>query len=409
MEDTRTETTNNMMLIDSIRVGHRYRRDVGDLTSLAESIANVGLLHPVVVTPNGELIAGQRRLEACRLLGWDRVSVNVVDIAEVVRGEHDENAIRKAFLPSEMVAIARALEPAERRAAKERQGERTDIRQTLPNVGKGRARDKVAAYAGVSGYTLEKAAAVVDAAEQCPQEFGDLLIKLDATQKVDGAYKELKRRARAHAKQAIPTDLCPDTEQYRLVQADIRNLNGEIEPESIDAIITDPPYSREFLPLYEALAVTATRLLKQGGSLLVMVGQSYLPEVLALMVPHIRYHWTLAYLTPGGQSAQLFQRNVNTFWKPVLWFVNGEYKGDWVGDVAKSDMNDKRFHDWGQSESGMADLIGRFTYPGQTICDPFLGGGTTGVVAVGMNRRFVGIDIDQKAIETSQGRLAGRI
>lgn len=58
------------MNIDRIEIGFRYRKDLGDLRSLTESISEVGLPHPVVVTPEGRLIAGQRRLEACRRLGW---------------------------------------------------------------------------------------------------------------------------------------------------------------------------------------------------------------------------------------------------------------------------------------------------------------------------------------------------
>jgi len=197
------------------------------------------------------------------------------------------------------------------------------------------------------------------------------------------------------------------TEQYRLICGNFAYEYGQVEPASIDAIITDPPYPFEYLSLYKILAEAATVLLKPFGSLLVMVGQSYLPEVLALMSPIIRYHWTLAYLTPGGQAVQLWQRKVNTFWKPVLWFVNGVYPGPWVGDVTRSAVNDndKRFHDWGQSESGMADLVERFTLPGQTVLDPFCGAGTTGVVAVRLGRQFIGIDIDQEAIALASGRL----
>ena len=50
--------------IDGINVGFRYRKDLGDLRTLADSIGEVGLLHPIVVTSEGLLIAGQRRLEA---------------------------------------------------------------------------------------------------------------------------------------------------------------------------------------------------------------------------------------------------------------------------------------------------------------------------------------------------------
>ena len=47
--------------------------------------------------------------------------VTYVDLKEVVRGEFAENAFRKDFLPSEIEAIRRAIEPYERAAAKERQ------------------------------------------------------------------------------------------------------------------------------------------------------------------------------------------------------------------------------------------------------------------------------------------------
>ena len=75
------------MEIERIQVGFRYRKDLGDVRSLAQSIEEVGLLHPVVVTPEGRLIAGQRRLEACRALGWIDIPVTVVDLYQAARGE----------------------------------------------------------------------------------------------------------------------------------------------------------------------------------------------------------------------------------------------------------------------------------------------------------------------------------
>lgn len=44
---------------------------------------------------------------------------------------------------------------------------------------------------------------------------------------------------------------------------------------------TDPPYPREFLPVFSELAVAAARLLRPGGSLFAMFGRSYLPDVMA--------------------------------------------------------------------------------------------------------------------------------
>jgi site-specific DNA-methyltransferase (adenine-specific) len=192
-----------------------------------------------------------------------------------------------------------------------------------------------------------------------------------------------------------------------IIHGDFAEVAPKLQPESIDVIITDPPYPEEYIDLFGLLAQQAATLLKPGGSLLVMCGQSYLPEVLNQMTPHLAYHWTLSYQTPGGQSPQMWQRKVNTFWKPVFWFVKGEYQGDWQGDVIKSDPNDndKRYHKWGQSESGIARLVDRFSETGQTVLDPFLGGGTTGVVAIQMGRKFIGIEKSKGDFQISKDRI----
>src|SRR4030042_1306076 len=98
------------MRIADIRIGERHRKDMGDLESLARSIDEIGLLHPVVVTPDGRLIAGERRIRACRILGWNDIPVTVADLPAILRGECDENRIRKDWTPTEAVAIAKELE-----------------------------------------------------------------------------------------------------------------------------------------------------------------------------------------------------------------------------------------------------------------------------------------------------------
>lgn len=61
--------------IDAISIGERRREDYGDLASLASSIEHYGLLHPIVIDDEGNLVAGGRRLEAVKLLGWSSVAV----------------------------------------------------------------------------------------------------------------------------------------------------------------------------------------------------------------------------------------------------------------------------------------------------------------------------------------------
>jgi ParB family transcriptional regulator, chromosome partitioning protein len=67
--------------ISSIQVGKRHRRDLGDIEWLAGSIEDIGLLHPITVSEDGVLLAGRRRLAACKKLGWKNIPVNVVRCA----------------------------------------------------------------------------------------------------------------------------------------------------------------------------------------------------------------------------------------------------------------------------------------------------------------------------------------
>jgi ParB family transcriptional regulator, chromosome partitioning protein len=65
------------LAVEDISVGERLRRDLGDIEALAASIEDIGLLNPITVDETGRLLAGARRLAACKLLGWEMVPVNV--------------------------------------------------------------------------------------------------------------------------------------------------------------------------------------------------------------------------------------------------------------------------------------------------------------------------------------------
>jgi N6-adenosine-specific RNA methylase IME4 len=188
---------------------------MGDLDGLARNISEIGLLHPVVVKPDGALIAGERRLAACESLGWTKVPVHLVDIDAIVRGELAENTYRKDFTPSEMVAIAGTVEKRERELAKQR--------MTLGKVSlgseRGKVADKIAAPLGVSGKTLERARVVVEAARTEPDKYGELLEKMDATGRVNGCYRQLKIAKQAEQIRAEPPPL-PNQGPYRVIVAD---------------------------------------------------------------------------------------------------------------------------------------------------------------------------------------------
>jgi ParB-like nuclease domain/MT-A70 len=201
--------------IAEIRIGGRHRRDLGDVDQLAASIAAVGLLHPVVIDAHGNLIAGQRRLEAYKVLGRTHIPVTVVALDDIVHGEFAENTARKDFTLSEAVAIKRALEPVERAAAKERML----TGKPLEKFSKRRALDNVAKVAGKHRTTIAKAEAIVDAAEAEPERFGNLLADMDRTGRVNGVHRRLKIARQAELIRKEPPPL-PGRGPYRVIVAD---------------------------------------------------------------------------------------------------------------------------------------------------------------------------------------------
>lgn len=75
------------------------RRDAAleDIKSLADSIAELGLLNPITIDQGHTLIAGRHRMEAAKLLGWTKIECTVTDLQglQAELAEIDENFVRK--------------------------------------------------------------------------------------------------------------------------------------------------------------------------------------------------------------------------------------------------------------------------------------------------------------------------
>ena len=103
-----------LVKIEDIKVRRRVRRDLGDINPLKESLRNYGLLNPVTLNSNYELVAGQRRLEAAKMLGWERINAVMIDSTvgkvDQLEMELEENNQRKDFTDEELLEGYRRLE-----------------------------------------------------------------------------------------------------------------------------------------------------------------------------------------------------------------------------------------------------------------------------------------------------------
>lgn len=160
--------------VDSILVGHRHRKDHGDIDALVCSIARKGLLQPITITPDGVLVCGARRLEAIKRLGWTTVNVwvrsGISGRLGQLLAEQDENLLHKPLTKIEAAALYRELktlmaeDAARRKASTQFQrghaaGEHGGAESAPPSEKKtGKAREQAAAMVpgGLSHDSYEK-------------------------------------------------------------------------------------------------------------------------------------------------------------------------------------------------------------------------------------------------------------
>jgi len=163
---------------------------------------------------------------------------------------------------------------------------------------------------------------------------------------------------------------------------------------NIDAIITDPPYPKEFIECFSDLSKYASEHLKDDGFCVVYSGQYNLPEVIRRLSEHLTYVWTFC-LYHKGKKQLVNGVNIMCGWKPILIFSNGRKKMRFSAyDVCISDQDEKHSHEWQQSESGVLKLIEIFSEPGDLIVDPFSGSGTFLKVANDLGRNGIGAEIN---------------
>lgn len=99
--------------IEDIIVKNRIRKDMGNIPALADSMKRLGQISPISITKTDILIAGARRLEAAKLLGWRTINAIVVDLPNEIdklEYELEENMFRQDFSTEEIESANKQLD-----------------------------------------------------------------------------------------------------------------------------------------------------------------------------------------------------------------------------------------------------------------------------------------------------------
>ncbi len=215
----------------------------------------------------------------------------------------------------------------------------------------------------------------------------------------------------------------------RLFKGDAVNWLRALETESVDLIITDPPY--ESLEKHRAVGTT-TRLKHSKASSndwFTIFPNSRFPELFSELYRVLKRNRHLylfcdpetAFVAkPMGEAAGF------KFWKPLVWdkikigmgyhyraryefilfFEKGKRKLADLGipDIIRVDRVRNGYPAEKPVEVSEI-LIEQSTSVGELVCDPFMGSGSAALAAVRAHRNFCGSDSSREALEVSRKRL----
>lgn len=366
-----------------------------DYDSLKDSIRKNGLWLPIITNKEGIVLDGHNRLKACREIGEE--------IRNVIR--HFENKLsekkfviecnlkRRHLNDFQKAELGIPLLEIEKELAKQRQLSGVALSSDEP---KGESRDIVAKKIGMSGTTFERSKKIIESA---PDDVKDNLRSGKTT--ISKEYKKIrkneKKQLRHEELKKVQINLPQTTTLHNLPFQE-----APVQENSVSLIITDPPYHEKYLYLYDDLAAHASRVLREGGSLICYAGHFAIGKIINMMEKHgLKFHWPIAVIH-SGPSASVFGRKILVGYKPMLWFVKGKYDGEFVRDVIQSEFQGKELHEWAQSTKESDYYIKYLTIENEIVYDPFLGQGTFGISAVKQNRQFIGCEIDREYFETAQ-------
>jgi len=202
--------------------------------------------------------------------------------------------------------------------------------------------------------------------------------------------------------------IVPEDIKSEIKQGDFRELIKELPDNSVDLVLTDPPYPKEFLHLFCDLARESARVLKPGGFLVSYSGHFNLPQIYEMFGEYLEYYWTIA-LYHKGPTGISWPVNMYNRWKPILIYqkLPKKMQETRIEDVIESPVRDKTMHEWGQSVEPFVKLIETFSKPDDIVVDPFMGAGVVAEACAKTKRNFKGYEIDKKYFDIVADRIAG--
>lgn len=240
------------------------------------------------------------------------------------------------------------------------------------------------------------------------------------------------------------------TDSLWLMQGDCLERMKEIPDGSVDMILTDPPYGTtackwdSIIPL-EPMWEQLKRIIKPNGAIVMTASQPFTSILISSNIKMFKYNWVWDKVSVTGhlnakkmplrrtEDICVFYRKTPTY-NPQMTSrekprrtrntnnhsVFGNTKDVFVSDIvlekkypvnliqfSKGSKYEKMIHPTAKPVALMEYLIKTYTNENETVLDFTMGSGSTGVAAKNLNRKFIGIELDDGYFEIAKNRING--
>ena len=179
---------------------------------------------------------------------------------------------------------------------------------------------------------------------------------------------------------------------------------------AVDAVITDPPYGIGLDYALEGFDDTPEELQALIDSFVPLCRQ--IAPIVSITPGNVNHYlypkptWTLCWFNRAGAGSGPWGFSC---WQPILCYGPDPYLRLSMGRrpdfIEHSETSEKNGHPCTKPIRFQKLWIERVALDAQTILDPFMGSGTTGVAAVQMGRKFIGIEREERYFEIACKRI----
>lgn len=404
----------------------RIREDLDEdsLTELMASMANVGQITPVVVTRGLALIAGRRRLEAARRLGWTSIRCEYFEEMSLLNRkivEFDENDKRHQLTWQESARAIKEIHELQKVESDEGAAWNASDTARALGLSVGKVSEDLILAANLSNERVANRPSRRGAIDTVKRERELVLVR------------ELARR-RA---QDLGLGTSPNTTDLQggvIYNSDARTILRQIQDSSVDLIITDPPWgidfdkssqwTRNWVPSYDDSELAIQNVLEE-----------LFPQLYRVLKPtcHLYIFYPVDKVAWWGDA--LTRAGFVVRFRPLIWFKTGQpsitdvytsflpcyesilwaYKpGD--GDVRRlfsrpvpEAQGLPREPTIWHENSKPIDMLSRWiessSEVNEVVLDPFSGGGSVLASAFALGRYYIGVELDEVNYKKSVERM----